>query len=147
MTVRSRVSLRHPLRQFMASDHFRPLMRKYPWVQAHLTKRARRLRQDADETGGTSEAAYCLFVWHHHQGFIRKHFPDFRPSHVLEFGPGDTVGVGLSALMSGAQTYTGVDAHRYLNLDLTRQHADEIHDLLLAHQAQGKTPAPLFSTK
>jgi len=142
MPTRSRWSIRHPLRQFMASDHFRPLMRKYPWAQAYLTRRARRLRQDPNETGGTSKADYCLFVWHHHQHFITRHFPDFRPRHILEIGPGDTVGVGLTALISGADSYTGIDAHRYLNLDLTRRHADEIVDLLLEHQAQGKTPAP-----
>ena len=140
MPMQSRLSLRHPLRQFMASEHFRPLMRKYPWAQAYLTRRARRLRQDPNETGGTSEAAYCLFVWLHHLKFITRSFPDFRPGHILEIGPGDTVGVGLSALISGVQSYTGVDAHRYLNLDLTRRHAGELHDLLLDHQAQGKQP-------
>lgn len=54
-------------------------------------------------------AAYCYAVWLQHLHQARKNGLNDRPEVVLEFGPGGSLGVGLAALISGADKYIGVD--------------------------------------
>ena len=61
-------------------------------------------------TGGTDSPFYCWSVWRRHlQGLLQF---GFTPSgaRIAELGPGDTIGVGLAALLSGAEQYTGLDS-------------------------------------
>jgi len=54
-------------------------------------------------------AAYCYSVWMRHLSLITKAVPSFRPRAVVELGPGETLGVGCAALLSGAEQYVGLD--------------------------------------
>jgi hypothetical protein len=53
--------------------------------------------------------AYCYSVWMRHLSIITKAVPSFRPRAVVELGPGDSLGVGCAALLSGAEHYIGLD--------------------------------------
>jgi len=54
--------------------------------------------------------AYCYSVWLRHQALIEKAVPGHRPRTVVEIGPGESLGVGYAALMSGADRYIALDA-------------------------------------
>jgi hypothetical protein len=58
---------------------------------------------------GRSSAAYCYSVWMRHLSIIARAVPSFRPRAVVEIGPGDSLGVGCAALLSGAEQYVAVD--------------------------------------
>jgi hypothetical protein len=71
---------------------------------------------------GRPTAAYCYSVWMRHLSIITKAVPSFRPRMVVELGPGESLGVGCAALLSGAEQYVG--------LDLVAR-ADPMHDVQL----------------
>jgi len=58
---------------------------------------------------GRPTGAYCYSVWMRHLSIITKAVPSFRPRAVVEIGPGETLGVGCAALLSGAEQYVGLD--------------------------------------
>jgi hypothetical protein len=66
-------------------------------------------------TGGSCSARYCYAVWLRHlvkaesAGIATLH------SYVAELGPGDSLGVGLAALLSGADRYVALDAKPHAN--------------------------------
>jgi SAM-dependent methyltransferase len=68
-------------------------------------------------TGGSSSARYCYSVWLRH--LVRAHnaglFKNIQT--VGEFGPGDSLGLGMAALLSGVQTYTAFDAKPHANAE------------------------------
>ena len=63
-----------------------------------------------EPTGGTSSARYCYSVWLRHlvmaydSGLLQR-----PPATVAELGPGDSIGIGLAALLSGARKYHALD--------------------------------------
>jgi hypothetical protein len=68
-------------------------------------------------TGGTDSARYCYSVWLRHLVMMKN----FKKNAggclgtVVEIGPGDSVGTGLAALLSGASRYIAVDVVRHAN--------------------------------
>jgi len=67
-----------------------------------------------EPTGGTSSARYCYSVWLRHlvmaydSGLLQG-----PPATVAELGPGDSIGIGLAALLSGARKYHALDVVSY----------------------------------
>ena len=63
-------------------------------------------------SGGTSSAFYCYSTWLRHRRFmVENGFPP--PRVVAELGPGDSLGTGLAALVTGADHYYAFDIRRY----------------------------------
>lgn len=60
-------------------------------------------------TGGTTSARYCYSVWLRHLVLNRLVVGKSVRS-VAELGPGDSLGVGLAALLCGAHRYIALDA-------------------------------------
>ena len=73
------------------------------------------------KTGGTDSARYCYSVWLRHLWMTHTHGLRTEFDTMVELGPGDSVGVGLAALLSGTERYIGIDTFPYpkttLNLD------------------------------
>ena len=68
-------------------------------------------------TGGTESGRYCYSVWLRH--LVMAHAAGrltTNPETVAELGPGDSIGIGLAALISGAGKYYALDIVRYANL-------------------------------
>lgn len=80
------------------------------WIPGYSAMRA---------TGGTDSARYCYSVWLRHLALANGAMPSLGvPRTVAELGPGDSVGIGLAALLSGAEKYFAFDVVAYQ--DLTR---------------------------
>lgn len=70
-----------------------------------------RLRRGS--TGGSNSARYCYAVWLRHLVVLARHGFVVRGAAVAELGPGDSIGTGLAALLSGADRYVGLDVVPY----------------------------------
>jgi len=86
-------------------------------------------RLSGRKTGGTSSARYCYSVWLRHLSFLRRNCVPLGFETVVELGPGDTLGVGLAALMSGARQYIALDAVRYADRAANLRVFDELSAL------------------
>jgi len=70
-------------------------------------------------SGGTNQGQYCYKVWLNHLSSLADAGFDVRGAHMVELGPGDSIGTGLAGLLSGADAYRGLDAIPYsANVDL-----------------------------
>jgi SAM-dependent methyltransferase len=64
-------------------------------------------------TGGTDTAPYCYEVFLKHLTLCHEAGMRSIPSSVAEIGPGDSIGIGLAALIAGADRYSGLDVVPY----------------------------------
>ncbi len=81
-------------------------------------------------TGGTTTGAYCYSVWMRHLSIIARHVTPFRPREVVELGPGDSIGLGLAALLTGADKYYGLDVLEHASAATNERVLDELAGLL-----------------
>lgn len=92
----------------------------------------------ARTTGGTDSARYCYSVWLRHLVLAQTcRSRAGMPGIVAELGPGDTIGIGVAALLSGVEKYYALDLVRYSNSTRTRAIFDELVQLY-----GEKTPIP-----
>lgn len=91
-------------------------------------------RKRRARTGGTSSARYCYSIWLRHLVLLNAHGFDPAGARVAELGPGDSVGVGLAALLSGAASYSALDVVEYGGRDRWLRILDEL--ALLFEQRQ-----------
>lgn len=68
---------------------------------------ALRVRRAA--TGGSDSPRYCYSVWLRHLVMLDRYGFKIKEAQVGELGPGDSIGIGLAALLSGAARYVGLD--------------------------------------
>ncbi len=81
-------------------------------------------------TGGTDSARYCYSVWLRHLLRARAAGAVHAIPHtVAELGPGDSIGIGLAALLSGVEEYYALDVVRYSDLDSNLTIFDELVEL------------------
>lgn len=88
-------------------------------------------------TQGTNSARYCYSVWLRHlvrSSAYRKRLFD---GLVVELGPGDSLGIGLAALLSGARWYTAIDVVHHANVERNLAVLAELVRLFTA-----RTPIP-----
>lgn len=60
-------------------------------------------------TGGSDSARYCYSVWLRHLVMLERYGFRIQGADIGELGPGDSIGIGLAALLSGAIHYVGLD--------------------------------------
>ncbi len=93
-------------------------------------------RIDGRATGGTTSARYCYATWMRCLSLLAEngHIGPF-PT-MVELGPGDSLGTGLAALLSGVSThYIGLDAIPYASADRDAQVLEGLIDLFRARAA------------
>ncbi len=66
-------------------------------------------------TGGTISARYCYSVWMRHLVIAKENGLNTSPRIVAELGPGDSLGIGLAALIGGCDRYFAFDIVRFAN--------------------------------
>jgi SAM-dependent methyltransferase len=77
-------------------------------------------------TGGTDNAKYCYSVWLRHLVMAHENGMNSIPRKMAELGPGDSLGLGISALISGAEQYFALDIVRYSNAEKNLRIFDEL---------------------
>lgn len=80
-------------------------------------------------SGGSGSARYCYSVWMRHVRMLQKCGLDPRVRTVAELGPGDSLGTGLAALLSGVDRYYACDAKMFASPERNLQVLDELIDL------------------
>src|SRR4029453_3249909 len=68
------------------------------------------LRVRGDSNGGSDSPRYCYSVWLRHLVMLDRFGFKINEARIGEFGPGDSIGIGLAAVLSGAARYVGLDA-------------------------------------
>ena len=63
----------------------------------------------------TASARYCYSVWLRHLVVAHKNGLRTPPKIIAELGPGDSLGTGLAALLSGSKMYYALDVGAYVN--------------------------------
>ena len=81
-------------------------------------------------TGGTVSAQYCYSVYLRHLVIADQHGLANDPRTVVELGPGDSIGIGLMALLTGAEQYYAVDQVRHASSATNLLVFDELAKLL-----------------
>jgi SAM-dependent methyltransferase len=74
------------------------------WIPGLYVWRLRRA-----STGGSNSPHYCYSIWLDHLATLHRYGFRVRGAQIGELGPGDTIGAGLAALLSGAERYVGLD--------------------------------------
>ena len=88
--------------------------------------------------GGTASAEYCFSVWLKHLTMLKANGMAEIPNVVAELGPGHTLGVGICALLSGADRYYALDAVRYSD---TQSNLRLLDDCVALFRSRAKVPA------
>lgn len=78
------------------------------------------------KTGGTNSSRYCYSVWLRHLVKLNSNNIVFQPESVAELGPGDSLGIGIAALLSGVQEYIALDIQKYWNPEQNVQMLDDL---------------------
>jgi len=89
----------------------------------------------AKGTGGTNVARYCYSVWlrhlvmAHRNGLCRG-----SPATILELGPGDSLGTGLAALLTGTEKYYALDVVYHTSIQKNLAALDELVTLFRSQE-------------
>lgn len=81
------------------------------------------------KTGGTESARYCYSVWLRHLVMADRNDLSTNPKVIAELGPGDSIGIGLAALISGAEKYYAFDIVHYATVQKNIEIYDELVSL------------------
>jgi hypothetical protein len=107
---------------------FLPGTERLPIIKTRLEKRV-------IGTGGTNSARYCYSVWLRHLVMAAQNGLNADPKDVAELGPGDSIGVGLAALLCGADHYTALDVVSHASPETNVPVFDELVALFRRQEA------------
>jgi len=92
-------------------------------------------RYRAKGTGGTDSGRYCYSVWLRHLVMAKSNGLNPYPKIVAELGPGDSLGIGLAALISGCDKYFAFDIVEHANTERNLRIFDELVTLFRNREA------------
>lgn len=114
----------------LAKSLVKGLLTNIPGVEPLLRQRT---------AGVAQSASYAYSVWMKHLALLWANGVRAVPNTVAELGPGDSLGVGLAALLCGARRYFALDVHEYTNTAANLLMLDELVELL---RARAPRPTP-----
>ena len=88
-------------------------------------------------TGGSGSASYCYSVWLRHLCMAYQNGLYPNPPVIAELGPGDSLGIGLAALISGCEKYYALDLVKHAAPEKNLAIFDELVNLF-----KRKAPIP-----
>ena len=100
-----------------------------PGLSWPATRAAGALRRKRFPTKHSDSARYCYSAWLRHLVHARDNGLDAHPKVTAELGPGDSLGVGLAALLSGGRKHYAFDIVRYAAADRNLRVFDDLVDL------------------
>jgi len=80
-------------------------------------------------SGGTVSARYCYSVWLRHLVMLRKNGLPTEHQTIAELGPGDSLGIGLCAMLTGADKYFALDAVEFAENSRNAEILEQLLDL------------------
>jgi SAM-dependent methyltransferase len=83
-------------------------------------------------THGTNESRYCYSVWLRHLTRAAENGLETDPRAVAELGPGDSIGIGIAAVLTGAERYFAFDVVAHANTPRNLAIFDGLVDLFRA---------------
>lgn len=83
-------------------------------------------------THGTNESRYCYSVWLRHLTRAAGNGLDTNPHAVAELGPGDSIGIGIAAVLTGVERYFAFDVVAHANTPRNLAIFDGLVDLFRA---------------
>ncbi len=89
-----------------------------------------RLRRRPAHTGESDSARYCYSIWLRHLVMAHNSGLDCHPRTVAELGPGASLGVGLAAMLTGANRYQAFDVKMHGSLERNLEILDALVELL-----------------
>lgn len=95
-----------------------------------LIKKIIQWRKFDKSTGGTNDSRYCYSVWMRHLVFADNNGLQPIAGTVAELGPGDSLGIGFAALLTGCEKYYAMDVHKYWDIDRNLRIFDELVELV-----------------
>jgi len=90
-------------------------------------------------SGGTDSARYCYSVWMRHLMTLAENGLPVRYGRVAEIGPGDSFGIGLSAVLTGANEYNAFDAKTHAAAE---KNLKILEELIRLFQNRERIPGP-----
>jgi len=88
-------------------------------------------------TKGTDSARYCYSVWMRHLALAKQNALSPYQGTIVELGPGDSLGIGITALITGCERYFALDIIEYATNERNIQIFHEVLTLF-----RNKTPIP-----
>jgi hypothetical protein len=89
--------------------------------------------------GDTSSARYCYSVWLRHLVIAAANGLKVPPRTVAELGPGSSLGIGLSALLSGAERYHAFDVVQHAHV---KRNLAVLEELIGLFKVRADIPGP-----
>ena len=106
------------------------IIKYFPWLYKLLVK-------SKVKNKSKNPARYYYSVYLRHLIKLNKNKTNFIPKVVAEIGPGSSLGVGFTALLTGTSKYYGFDVIKHTNVERNIEIFEEIYELLL-----NRTPIP-----
>lgn len=79
-------------------------------------------------TRGSNQSRYCYSIWLRHLIHLNRK-EKFLPKKLAELGPGDSIGVGLAALLSGTEVIYAFDVNNTIDVPQNLAIFDELVEL------------------
>jgi hypothetical protein len=101
---------------------------------SHLPPVQRVFQRHSIGTHGTIEARYCYSVWLRHLMCAASNGLDTNPEAVAELGPGDSIGIGIAAVLTGVERYFAFDVVAHADTPRNLAIFDGLVDLFLEQE-------------
>jgi SAM-dependent methyltransferase len=105
-----------------------------PLIHGILSFRPRFRSTDSAGGGDSQSARYCYSVWLRHLTLAHTNGLQAMPETIAELGPGNSLGVGLCALLSGAEQCFAFDVVEHTDLAANLEILDELIALFRARE-------------